>query len=132
MTTRHVLRAAAGMGLAAFLLTTVASSTARVVSTQAPEPRVIEVTVKRFEFEPARIEVTEGETVRLVVSSADGVHGFGVKKFKISKKIPRGEQVTIEFSPTAVGEFEILCTEYCGKGHEDMKATLVVVARPAQ
>lgn len=97
--------------------------------TQA-EPRVIEVVAKRFAFEPARIEVTEGERVQLVVKSADGVHGIEIKKFKVNKKIPRGgEPVTIEFVAAAAGEYPILCSEYCGKDHDDMKGTLVVVAR---
>ena len=57
---------------------------------------------KRFAFEPATIEVTEGERVRLVVRSADGVHGIGIKKFKVNKPVPRGgKPVTIEF--VAVG-----------------------------
>ncbi len=94
------------------------------------EPRTIEVVAKRFSFEPARIEVTEGETVRLVVTSADGVHGIEIKKFKVNKRIPRGgEPVTIEFVASAAGEYPVLCSEYCGKGHEDMKGTLVVVAK---
>jgi cytochrome c oxidase subunit 2 len=85
---------------------------------------------KRFEFEPSRIEVTEGQTVRILVRSADGLHGFGIKKFKVSEEVPRGGQpVSIEFTATAIGEFEILCSEYCGKGHEGMKGKLVVRAR---
>jgi cytochrome c oxidase subunit II len=97
---------------------------------QASEPRVVEVVVKRFAFVPARIEVAEGETIRLLVRSADGVHGLGIKKFKVAEEIPRGGQpVTIEFTATAVGEFEILCSEYCGKGHESMQGKLVVRAR---
>ena len=76
---------------------------------------------------PARIEVTEGERVRLVVTSGDGVHGIEIKKFKVDKKMPRGgEPVTIEFVAAAAGEFPILCSEYCGDGHEDMKGMLVV------
>jgi cytochrome c oxidase subunit 2 len=97
---------------------------------QAPEPRTIEVVAKRFAFTPSKIEVVEGETVRLLVKSADGVHGLGIKKFKVSEEIPRGGQpITIEFTATAVGEFEILCSEFCGKGHEEMSAKLVVRAR---
>lgn len=97
---------------------------------QAPEPRVVEVVAKRFAFEPTRIEVSEGETVRIMVRSADGVHGFGIKKFKVAEEIPRGGQpVVIEFTANAVGDFEILCSEYCGKGHEEMKGRLVVRAR---
>ena len=96
------------------------------------EPRVINVVAKRFTFEPARVEVTEGERVKLVISSGDGVHGVEIKKFKINKKVPRGGEVTIEFVATAAGEFSILCSEYCGDGHEDMKGMLVVAAKSAR
>lgn len=93
------------------------------------EPREIPVVAKRFTFEPARIEVTEGERVRLVVTSGDGVHGVEIKKFKVNKKVPRGGgQVTIDFVASAPGEYPILCSEYCGNGHEEMKGSLVVAA----
>ena len=92
--------------------------------------RTVEVIVKRFGFEPARVEVTEGERVTLVVKSADGVHGVEIKKFKVNKKVPRGgDAVTIEFVASAAGEYPILCSEYCGDGHEDMKGMLVVAAK---
>ena len=68
------------------------------------EPREIPIVVKRFAFEPARVSVTEGERVRLVVTSDDGVHGVEIKKFKVNKKVPRGgEKVTIDFVATAPG-----------------------------
>ena len=91
------------------------------------EPREIEVVAKRFEFEPSRIEVSEGERVRLMVKSADGPHGIAIKKFKVSKTIKRGDKpIPIEFTATAAGEFPILCSEFCGDGHDDMKGMLVV------
>jgi len=97
------------------------------------EPRTIEIVAKRFTFEPAVVEVTEGERIRLVLTSADGVHGVEIKKFKVNKKIPRGgEAVTIEFVADAPGKFPILCSEYCGNGHDDMKGMLVVEAKPVQ
>jgi cytochrome c oxidase subunit 2 len=96
------------------------------------EPREIPIVAKRFAFEPARVEVTEGERIRLVVSSADGVHGVEIKKFKVNKTVPRGgAQVAIEFVASAPGEYAILCSEYCGKGHDEMKGTLLVVANGA-
>ena len=107
---------------------------ARSDSTAVPqntEPRVIEIVAKRYEFVPASIEVTEGERVRLVVKSGDGLHGFGIKRFDVSKEIARGATVTIDFTPDAAGEFPILCTEFCGDGHEQMKGVLVVKAREA-
>ena len=93
----------------------------------ASAPRVIEVVAKRFEFEPARVEVSEGERIRLMVKSADGPHGIAIKKFKISKTIKRGDQpIAIDFTATAAGEFPIVCSEFCGEGHDDMKGMLVV------
>ncbi len=97
------------------------------------EPRVVELVAKRFAFVPSRIEVTEGETIRLVVRTADGTHGVQIKKFKVSEEVPRGsDPVTIEFTATAVGEFEINCAAFCGKGHEEMRGKLVVVPRDAR
>jgi cytochrome c oxidase subunit 2 len=102
-------------------------------SAQSEEPRVIEVIAKRFAFEPAEIEVTVGERVRLAVRSADGVHGIEIKKVRVNKEIPRGAApVMIEFTATEAGRFPVVCSEYCGDGHDDMKGTLVVKAREAQ
>ena len=99
----------------------------------ASAPRVINVVAQRFTFEPSRIEVTEGERIKLVVTSGDGVHGVEIKKFKVTKKVPRGgDPVTIEFVAAAAGEFPIMCSEYCGEGHEDMKGMLVVAAKSAR
>jgi cytochrome c oxidase subunit II len=129
MTLNYTFDCVAGLG-AAILIVTGISATPVTVRRAQPEPRVVEVVARKFAFEPARIEVTEGETVRLMVRSADGVHGVGIKKFKVSEEVPRGgTPVMIEFTATATGEFEILCSEYCGKGHEEMAAMLVVKAR---
>jgi cytochrome c oxidase subunit 2 len=93
-----------------------------------PEPRIIEVTARRFAFEPSEIEVAVGEPVRLMVRSADGVHGLEIKKLKVRKEIPRGEVVTINFTAKEAGRFPIMCSEYCGDDHDNMRGMLVVVA----
>lgn len=118
----------------AVCVTTVFAVPARSVNTAAPQTtdrRVIEVVVKRYEFVPPSIEVVQGERVRLVVKSGDGLHGFGIKQFNVSREVARGETVNIDFTPETAGEFPILCTEYCGEGHEQMKGVLVVKAREA-
>ena len=109
-----------------------AAPRAAIAAAQASEPRVIEVVAKRFAWEPAEIQVTVGERVRLVLRTADGLHGIELKKFKISKEIPRGNKpVTLEFTADEAGRFPFLCSEYCGDGHDDMKGVLVVTARDA-
>jgi cytochrome c oxidase subunit 2 len=90
----------------------------------------IDITAKRFEFVPNVIEVVEGDQVTLAIKSADGTHGFEIKKLKVKKEIPKGgEVVTLSFTAPAPGDYEIACSEYCGRGHRDMKAKLVVKPR---
>ena len=97
------------------------------------EPKVFEVIARRFEFEPATIEVTEGDRVRLLVRSADGPHGVEIKAFRVKKAVPRAKPgdapITIDFVAASAGEFPILCSEYCGDGHKEMTGTLVVKAK---
>ena len=89
----------------------------------------IQVVASRFTFEPAVIQVAAGESVRLVVRSKEGVHGFAIPKLKIDLHIPdNGEPVTAEFTAPAAGEYEIACSEFCGRGHAQMKAALVSVS----
>ena len=89
--------------------------------------RTIDVTVSRFAFSPERIEVRVGERVRLNVVSVDGTHGFQVKALGLNAGIPAGGRtVTVELTPKEVGTFEINCSEYCGRGHGRMKASLIV------
>ena len=115
-----------GLALAAAVSTTLHPAA------QTPEPRVIDVIARRFAFEPAEIEATVGERLRLVVRSADGVHGLEIKKFKVKKEIPRGTTpVTIEFTAGEAGRFPILCSEYCGDEHDAMTGMLVVRAAAA-
>jgi cytochrome c oxidase subunit 2 len=103
----------------------------RPSSAQTPEPRVVPIVARRFAFEPSKIEATVGERLQLVITSADGVHGVEIKKFKIKKEVPRGgEAVTIEFTATTEGSFPILCSEYCGNGHNDMTGMLIVRSAP--
>jgi len=111
---------------------TPAAPRATLAAAQATEPRVIEVVARRFTWEPAEVQVTVGERVRLVLRTADGLHGIELKKFKISKEIPRGNKpVMVDFTADEAGRFPFLCSEYCGDGHDDMKGVLVVVARDA-
>ncbi len=127
---RIVCEAVAVVGTALLLGSIVVA--ARQDPATASAPREIEVVAKRFAFEPAHIEVTEGERIRLLVRSADGVHGFEIKKLQGQQGRCRvaAKPVVIDFVAAAPGTYEILCSEECGDGHETMKGTLVVQAKP--
>lgn len=129
---RHRETLLTAFGIVCFLALPVTPAAPRPALAAADEPRVIEIVAKRFAFEPSEVQVTVGERVRLVLHTADGLHGIELKKFKISKEIPRGNKpVTVEFTADEAGRFPFLCSEYCGDGHDDMKGMLVVLARDA-
>jgi cytochrome c oxidase subunit II len=119
---------------AAFLLAASVSTSGSRQAAPAPEPKTFEVVARRFVFEPATIEVTEGDRVRLIVRSADGPHGVEIKQFRVNKAVPRAKPgdspVIIEFVASVAGTFPIVCSEECGKGHKDMTGSLVVIAKP--
>jgi len=119
-------------GMAA-VLAAVAMAAAPVLTraeAQAPRAVTVEMTAKRFAFLPEQVEVVEGDEVAINVRSADGTHGIEIEKLKVKKAIPRGgEVVTLSFTAPAPGRYVIKCSEYCGRGHDDMKSVLVVAAR---
>jgi plastocyanin len=97
---------------------------------QASQGRLIEfeVVARQFEFAPSRLEVSQGDKVRILVRSEDRNHGFAIRKLKIDKILPaNGKVVTIEFQAKDAGTFEIICSESCGDGHKEMKGSLVVL-----
>ena len=99
-------------------------------SGQDTSVQTFDVVAKRFAFEPATLEVRQGDRVRIVITSADGVHGIGIRKFKVNTLIPRGgKPVTVEFTASDAGTFPIVCSEACGDGHATMRGSLVVVAK---
>jgi heme/copper-type cytochrome/quinol oxidase subunit 2 len=89
----------------------------------------VQIVASRYAFEPAIVQLAAGESVRLVVRSKDGTHGFAVPRLKIDLHLPdSGEPATAEFIAPAAGEYEIACSEFCGRGHGQMKAALVTVS----
>ena len=119
-------------GLAAALAAVTVAAGPVLTRAEVPAPRLVtvEMTAKRFAFLPEQVEVAEGDEVTVNVRSADGTHGIEIEKLKVKKAIPRGgEVVTLSFTAPAPGRYLIKCSEYCGRGHDDMKSVLVVAAR---
>jgi cytochrome c oxidase subunit 2 len=89
--------------------------------------RTFTVTASRYAFDPDRIEVRQGDHVRLVLRSADTTHGLGIEAYGVDVVSPKGgEEVSVEFMAHRPGTFRIKCSEYCGSGHRRMQGRLVV------
>jgi cytochrome c oxidase subunit II len=50
----------------------------------------IQVTARRYGFDPVAIQVNAGEPVRIVIRSKDGVHSFSIPALKIDVQVPKG------------------------------------------
>lgn len=105
-----------GMAISAFAKAPAAS----------PEVREIQMTAKKYEFNPNVITVKKGEQVKLIITALDRDHGFKLDAFGINQKLKKGAPTTIEFTADKTGTFPFQCSEFCGLGHRKMKGKLVV------
>jgi len=90
-------------------------------------PKLIEVTAKQFEFEPAEITVKKGQPVVLVIKSADVAHGLRFRELNLNVKIDKGGTAELPFTPDKTGDFVGHCSVFCGSGHGGMTLTMHVV-----
>ncbi len=103
---------------------------AGAVASAAEATQRFEVTASRYKFDPARIEVRQGDVVELVLRSADTDHGLAIKAYGVKVAIPKGgETVGVSFVAGRAGTFPIECSEYCGSGHKRMRGELVVAEK---
>jgi len=93
----------------------------------AVEPKVIEITAKKFEFTPSEITLKKGEPVVLRLAGTDRVHGFMSKPLKIDTDIAPGKTTDVAVTPDTTGDFTVICDHYCGTGHGNMKMKVSVV-----
>jgi cytochrome c oxidase subunit II len=93
----------------------------------APDaPKRIDVSVKRFAYEPAEITIKKGEPVVLELTTQDVAHGLKFRELDLNTKIEKGKTAELAFTPTKTGDFVGHCSVFCGSGHGSMTLTLHV------
>jgi len=94
---------------------------------QGAQPRKVEITAKKYEFDIPRIEMKVGETVELTLKSLDTKHGFECKELGIKKvTFESGKPASLTFTATKAGTYEFRCANFCGMGHGKMKGQIIV------
>lgn len=73
------------------------------------------------------ITVPVNRAVKVTLRSRDVIHSFFLPHFRVKQDAVPGMTITIWFTPTREGRFEIPCAELCGLGHYRMKGFLNVV-----
>lgn len=66
------------------------------------------------------------QPVKLLLRSKDVLHNYYVPQFRVKLDIVPGMISTFWLTPTRTGKFEIVCSEYCGVGHYNMRGSVVV------
>jgi heme/copper-type cytochrome/quinol oxidase subunit 2 len=115
---------------ASILVLTLIFSTS-AFGTGIPSPsaktRTVHVKAMMFKFVPDKINVRKGETLKLKITSKDGVHGFRISGMGVNYPIQHGKVTEVVLTPAAVGEIVADCSVYCGVDHKKMKLTINVL-----
>jgi cytochrome c oxidase subunit 2 len=91
------------------------------------QPRRIEITARRFAYDPAEITVKKGQPVVLVVKSVDVAHGLRFRDLGLNVTVGKNGTGELNFTPDKTGDFVGHCSVFCGSGHGSMTLTLHVV-----
>lgn len=71
--------------------------------------------------------VPQGRPVKLLMSSKDVIHSFYVPNFRVKMDVLPNRYSITWFEATQQGEFNLFCTEFCGKGHSEMVGKVTVL-----
>jgi heme/copper-type cytochrome/quinol oxidase subunit 2 len=108
--------------------------------------QVIDVTAKKYEFNPSPIRVKQGTRVQLKITATDHAHGFRIRELperadttdtkgkgglvfsspQDCQKIEKGQTATVEFVAQTPGTYPFRCCTRCGWHHRAMKGQLIV------
>ncbi len=73
------------------------------------------------------IRVPAGKPVKFILSASDVIHGFYLPDFREKMDMIPGRTTFLWLQPDRPGRYPIFCTVYCGTGHSNMMAHLIVM-----
>jgi cytochrome c oxidase subunit 2 len=77
------------------------------------------------------LHVPSDRPVRLVMRSEDVIHGFFIPAMRVQMDVVPGRYTQAWFRAVKPGEYNLVCSQYCGTKHSEMRA-LVIVHRPGE
>jgi cytochrome c oxidase subunit 2 len=101
---------------------------------------VVNVTASQFQWacqHPA-YKITESNTCHIPANeqltinlkATDVIHSFWVPEFRVKQDAVPGYPTSMHLEATRVGQYRLICSEFCGYGHSEMYAKLYVM-KPA-
>jgi cytochrome c oxidase subunit II len=83
----------------------------------------------RDDIVTAEMAIPVNEEIHLLMHTKDVGHSFFVRELRVQQDFVPGLDVSLHFTATKVGKYEIVCTQLCGLGHYNMKAYLYVYSQ---
>jgi cytochrome c oxidase subunit II len=83
----------------------------------------------RDDIVAAEMAVPINKEIHLLMHTKDVGHSFFVPELRVQQDFVPGLDVSLHFTATKVGKYEIVCTQLCGLGHYNMKAYLEVMSQ---
>ena len=96
---------------------------------QAPNRREFTVVASEYRFSPNRLEVTQNDLVKLTIQSQDVAYSLTIDEYRVSKRVPAGGTMTLEFRADRVGSFAYYSNLTSDSRHAQMRGELIVRGR---
>jgi cytochrome c oxidase subunit II len=77
----------------------------------------------------ASMAIPVNKEIHLLMHAKDVGHSFYVPELRVQQDFVPGLDVSLHFTATKTGKYEIVCTQLCGLGHYNMKAYLEVMSQ---
>jgi cytochrome c oxidase subunit II len=84
----------------------------------------------RDDIVTAEMAIPVNKEIHLLMHAKDVGHSFFVRELRVQQDFVPGLDLSLHFTATKVGKYEIVCTQLCGLGHYNMKAYLDVLSQP--
>ena len=91
-----------------------------------PNRREFTLAARNYRFAPDRIEVTQGDLVRIVIRSEDNAYSFAIDEYRIARRVPPGGTTTFDFRADRPGTFRFYSNLTNDSAHAEMEGQLVV------
>ncbi len=73
------------------------------------------------------LHIPLGRPVKITMISQDVIHALYIPQFRVQFHTIPGRYTTVNFTPNAVGKFNLFCTMHCGAQHSEMGGYVYVM-----
>jgi cytochrome c oxidase subunit II len=91
----------------------------------------VHMVAKMWAFDPAVVRLPPGADVDLYLSALDVTHGLYIERTNVNLMAVPGAVNAARVRFDREGEYDVICHEYCGLGHQNMMGKFVIAAGAA-